>query len=189
TCSKSEITIENGFFSEYEPTYSLNKETQYQCKPGYVTPDGKTSGPVTCLKSGWSPQPTCIKSCDMPVFENAKAKSNVTWFKLNDKLDYECHDGYKSQDGRAGSIVCGNDGWSHKPICYEIECKIPEIEDNLNIQPKEDKYKVGDVLKFFCTQRLKRVGPDSVQCYDFGWSPNLPTCKGECLSSKCYNKK
>uniref|UniRef100_A0A667IER2 Complement factor H n=1 Tax=Lynx canadensis TaxID=61383 RepID=A0A667IER2_LYNCA len=177
TCSKSEIIIENGFFSQYELTYYLNKETQYQCKPGYVTPDGKTSGSVTCLKSGWSPQPTCIKSCDMPAFENAKAKSNVTWFKLNDKLDYECHDGYESQDGRAGSIVCGNDGWSHKPICYEKECKIPEIENNLNTQPKKEKYKVGDVLKFFCRQRLKRVGPDSVQCYDFGWSPNLPTCK------------
>ncbi|XP_078297510.1 complement factor H-like isoform X2 [Panthera onca] len=177
TCSKSEITIENGFFSQYELTYYLNKETQYQCKPGYVTPDGKTSGSVTCLKSGWSPQPTCIKSCEMPAFENAKAKSNVTWFKLNDKLDYECHDGYESQDGRAGSIVCGNDGWSHKPICYEKECKIPEIENNLNTQPKKEKYKVGDVLKFFCRQRLKRVGPDSVQCYDFGWSPNLPTCK------------
>ncbi|XP_025783592.1 complement factor H, partial [Puma concolor] len=177
TCSKSEIIIENGFFSQYELTYYLNKETQYQCKPGYVTPDGKTSGSVTCLKSGWSPQPTCIKSCDMPAFENAKAKSNVTWFKLNDKLDYECHDGYESQDGRAGSIVCGKDGWSHKPICYEKECKIPEIENNLNTQPKKEKYKVGDVLKFFCRQRLKRVGPDSVQCYDFGWSPNLPTCK------------
>uniref|UniRef100_A0A8C9KPK4 Sushi domain-containing protein n=1 Tax=Panthera tigris altaica TaxID=74533 RepID=A0A8C9KPK4_PANTA len=184
TCSKSEITIENGFFSQYELTYYLNKETQYQCKPGYVTPDGKTSGSVTCLKSGWSPQPTCIKSCDMPAFENAKAKSNGTWFKLNDKLDYECHDGYESQDGRAGSIVCGNDGWSHKPVCYEKECKIPEIENNLNTQPKEDKYKVGDVLKFFCTQRLKRVGPDSVQCYDFGWSPNLPTCKEQ--TKECY---
>ncbi|XP_044904464.1 complement factor H isoform X5 [Felis catus] len=177
TCSKSEITIENGFFSQYELTYYLNKETQYQCKPGYVTPDGKTSGSVRCLKSGWSPQPTCIKSCDMPAFENAKAKSSGTWFKLNDKLDYECHDGYESQDGRAGSIVCGNDGWSHKPICYEKECKIPEIENNLNTQPRKEKYKVGDVLKFFCRQRLKRVGPDSVQCYDFGWSPNLPTCK------------
>ncbi|XP_053764965.1 complement factor H-like isoform X1 [Panthera pardus] len=184
TCSKSEITIENGFFSQYELTYYLNKETQYQCKPGYVTPDGKTSGSVTCLKSGWSPQPTCIKSCDMPAFENAKAKSNVTWFKLNDKLDYECHDGYESQDGRAGSIVCGNDGWSHKPICYEKECKIPEIENNLNTQPKKEKYKVGDVLKFFCRQRLKRVGPDSVQCYDFGWSPNLPTCKEQ--TKECY---
>ncbi|XP_032277962.1 complement factor H [Phoca vitulina] len=117
-CLKSDITIENGFFSEYEFAYPLNKETQYQCKPGYVTPDGKTSGSITCLQSGWSPQPSCIKSCDVPVLENARIKSHGTWFKLNDKLDYECHDGFESRDGRTGSIVCDNDGWSPKPICY-----------------------------------------------------------------------
>ncbi|XP_035578151.1 complement factor H isoform X2 [Zalophus californianus] len=176
-CLKSDITIENGFFSEYEFAYPLNKETQYQCKSGYVTPDGKTSGSITCLHSGWSPQPTCIKSCDMPVLENARIKSNGTWFKLNDKLDYECHDGFESRDGRTGSIVCDNDGWSHKPACYEIECKVPEVGEYLVPEPRKHKYRVGDLLKFSCRQRLKRVGPDSVQCYHFGWSPNLPTCK------------
>ncbi|XP_059001349.1 complement factor H-related protein 5-like isoform X1 [Mustela lutreola] len=118
-CLKSEIAIENGFFSESEFAYPLNKETKYQCKSGYVTPDGKTSGSITCLESGWSPQPTCIK----------------------------------------------------------IECKVPEVEENLSVTPRKDKYRVGDVLKFSCRSRLKRVGPDSVQCYDFGWSPNFPTCK------------
>ncbi|XP_034866057.1 complement factor H-like isoform X2 [Mirounga leonina] len=176
-CLKSDITIENGFFSEYEFAYPLNKETQYQCKSGYVTPEGKTSGSITCLKSGWSPQPTCIKSCDVPVLENARIKSHGTWFKLNDKLDYECHDGFESRDGRTGSIVCDNDGWSPKPICYEIECQVPQIEKYLVPEPRKDKYRVGDLLKFSCRQRLKRVGPDSVQCYHFGWSPNLPTCK------------
>ncbi|XP_064449968.1 complement factor H isoform X2 [Mirounga angustirostris] len=176
-CLKSDITIENGFFSEYEFAYPLNKETQYQCKPGYVTPDGKTSGSITCLQSGWSPQPSCIKSCDVPILENARIKINGTWFKLNDKLDYECHDGFESRDGRTGSIVCDNDGWSPKPICYEIECKVPEVEEYLVPEPRKHKYRVGDLLKFSCRQRLKRVGPDSVQCYHFGWSPNLPTCK------------
>ncbi|XP_032173790.1 complement factor H-like isoform X4 [Mustela erminea] len=118
-CLKSEITIENGFFSESEREYSLNKETKYQCKPGYVTPDGKTSGSITCLESGWSRQPTCIK----------------------------------------------------------IECKVPEVEENLIVNPRKNKYRVGDMLKFSCKPRLKRVGPDSVQCYHFGWSPKLPTCK------------
>ncbi|XP_059001341.1 complement factor H-like isoform X3 [Mustela lutreola] len=118
-CLKSEITIENGFFSESELAYPLNNETQYQCKSGYVTPDGTTSGSVTCLENGWSPQPTCIK----------------------------------------------------------IECKVPEVEENLIADPRKDKYRVGDVLRFSCRSRLKRVGPDSVQCYHFGWSPNLPTCK------------
>uniref|UniRef100_A0A452TEG7 Complement factor H n=1 Tax=Ursus maritimus TaxID=29073 RepID=A0A452TEG7_URSMA len=176
-CLKSETTIENGFFSEYEFAYPLNKQTQYQCKSGYVTPNGKTSGSITCLESGWSPQPTCIKFCDRPVLENARIKSNGTWFKLNDKLDYECLDRFESKDGRTGSIVCGEDGWSYKPGCYEIECKVPEVEEYLVPEPRKDKYNVGDVLKFSCRQRLKRVGPDSVQCYHFGWSPNLPTCK------------
>ncbi|XP_059001339.1 complement factor H-like isoform X1 [Mustela lutreola] len=176
-CLKSEITIENGFFSESELAYPLNNETQYQCKSGYVTPDGTTSGSVTCLENGWSPQPTCIKSCDMPGLENAKIRSNSQLFKVNDTLDYECLDGFESRDGRIGSIVCGNNGWSHTPECYEIECKVPEVEENLIADPRKDKYRVGDVLRFSCRSRLKRVGPDSVQCYHFGWSPNLPTCK------------
>lgn len=60
TCSTSQIKIENGFFSEYELTYVLATVTQYQCKSGYLTPDGKTSGTVKCLEKGWSPQPICI---------------------------------------------------------------------------------------------------------------------------------
>ena len=60
TCSKSEIRIENGFLSESAFTYPLNKQTEYKCKPGYVTADGKTSGLITCLQDGWSAQPVCI---------------------------------------------------------------------------------------------------------------------------------
>ncbi|XP_047377264.1 complement factor H-like isoform X2 [Sciurus carolinensis] len=180
TCSKSDIEIENGFLSESDYIYALNKKTQYKCKPGYVTADGKTSGSITCLQNGWSVQPTCVKSCDMPVFENARTKSNATWFKLNDKLDYECNVGFENRLKRAkGSIVCKANGWSHMPICYERECTIPEIEKFLIADPKKEKYKVGDLLKFSCRSGLTRVGPDSVQCYYFGWSPNIPVCKEE----------
>ncbi|XP_014649596.1 PREDICTED: complement factor H-like [Ceratotherium simum simum] len=178
TCSKSDIEIENGFISESDFTYPLNKRARYKCKPGYVTADGKASGSITCLQSGWSAQPTCIKSCDMPLFEKARAKSDRTWFKLNDRLDYVCRDGYESRDGRTtGSIVCGNDGWSDTPTCYERECSIPQIDSLLNVEPKKRTYKVGDVLKFSCRQRRIRVGADSIQCYHFGWSPDFPICK------------
>ncbi|XP_059934913.1 complement factor H [Mesoplodon densirostris] len=183
TCSKSDIQIKNGFFSESSFTYPLNKQTKYKCKSGYVTADGNTSGLITCLQSGWSMQPVCIKSCDMPVFENARARSDDTWFKLNDRLDYECLDGHESQDGHTtGSIVCREDGWSDKPACYERECSIPQMENNLDANPKKDRYKFGDVLKFSCIQGLIMVGADSIQCYHFGWSPNLPTCKGRAKS-------
>nr|XP_055175001.1 complement factor H-like [Nyctereutes procyonoides] len=117
------------------------------------------------------------ETCDMPVFVNARLKSGGTRFQLNDQLDFECYDGYESRHGRSmGSIVCSNSGWSDIPMCYESNCRIPQIEKYLIVDPKKDKYKVGDVLKFSC-RGLTRVGPDSVQCYYFGWSPNFPTCK------------
>lgn len=59
-CLKTDIVVANGFLSESEYAYSVNKETQYKCKPGYTTADGKTRGTVQCLQGGWSSQPTCI---------------------------------------------------------------------------------------------------------------------------------
>nr|XP_015856435.1 complement factor H-like isoform X3 [Peromyscus maniculatus bairdii] len=179
TCSKSDIEIENGFFSESDLIYALNKKTQFKCKQGYVTASGETSGPITCLQNGWSAQPSCIKSCDRPIFENSGTKSNSTWFKLNDKLDYECHTGYENKHkDTKGSITCNYDGWSDKPSCYESECSIPLIGPYLIVNPKKEQYKVGDLLEFSCRPG-HRVGPDSVQCYNFGWSPSFPTCKGQ----------
>ncbi|XP_041503568.1 complement factor H-like [Microtus oregoni] len=177
TCSKSDIEIENGFLSEYARTYDLNRKTQYRCKQGFVTSNGETSGTITCLQNGWSAQPSCIKSCDRPVFENAVIKNNSTWFKLNDKLDYECHVGYENRHkDTKGSIICNYDGWSDRPSCYERECRVPFLDQYLLVNPKKEKYKVGDLLSFSC-QQGQRVGPDSVQCYHFGWSPSFPTCK------------
>uniref|UniRef100_H0WJU6 Complement factor H n=1 Tax=Otolemur garnettii TaxID=30611 RepID=H0WJU6_OTOGA len=181
TCS--EIEIENGFISESQVTYPLNKQTQYKCKPGYVTADGKTSGLITCLQNGWSEQPKCIKSCDKPAFTNARAKINRTWFKLNDVLDYECDERYENKHkATTGSIVCEYHGWSDTPTCYERECRLPTIDAHLVPNPKLDSYKIGDVVRFSCKPGFTRVGPDSVQCYHFEWSPNIPTCKEKVLS-------
>lgn len=183
TCSKSDIEIENGFFSESELTYPLHIQTRYKCKQGYLTEDGQTSGKITCQQDGWSPPPKCIKSCEMPVFENARARSGSTWFKVNDTLDYECQDGYKNEDGHTtGFIVCGHSGWSGTPTCNKKECIVPDIAQNIIAQPQKEKYFIGEVLKFSCRQRLKLVGPDSIQCYNFGWSPDPPTCKEEVKS-------
>ncbi|XP_041504452.1 complement factor H-like [Microtus oregoni] len=181
-CLKSNIEIQNGFLSESDLTYDINRKTQFRCKQGYVTANGETSGTVTCLQNGWSAQPACFKFCDRPVFENAGTKNNSIWFKLNDKLDYECHVGYENRHkDTKGSIICNYDGWSDRPSCFEKECSIPFLDQYLLISPIKDKYKVGDLLKFSCRQG-HRVGPDSVQCYSFGWSPSFPTCKGKVRS-------
>ncbi|XP_032173800.1 complement factor H-related protein 4-like isoform X2 [Mustela erminea] len=185
-CLKSEIAIENGFFSEYKFAYPLNNETQYQCKSGYVTPDGKTSGSITCLESGWSPQPTCIKSCDMPVLENATIKSNSTWFKVNDTLDYECHDGFESRDGHTGSVVCGNDGWSYKPECYGSgeKCGPPPRIDNGDITSFTLlSYAPGSSVEYICQSFYVLQGHRTITCRNGQWSPP-PKCLEACTVSE-----
>lgn len=179
TCSKGDIEIKNGFFSESNYVYSLNTQTQYKCQPGYITANGETTGSITCQQSGWSETPICIKSCDRPVFENARTQSNGTRFKLNDQLDYECEPGYENKEGRTtGSIVCGENDWSDKPECFERECPVPELDDMyITTASRKLKYKIGEVLKLTCRNKHEIVGPDSIQCYHFGWSPNNTTCK------------
>ncbi|KAF5914008.1 hypothetical protein HPG69_010166 [Diceros bicornis minor] len=49
-CLKSDILVGNGFLSEAEYIYPLNKETQHKYKPRYATADGKTSGTVNVCK-------------------------------------------------------------------------------------------------------------------------------------------
>ncbi|XP_035294240.1 complement factor H, partial [Cricetulus griseus] len=142
TCLKSDIEIENGFLSEYDRIYYLNRKTQYRCKEGYVKVKGESSGTITCLQNGWSAQPSCIKYCDRPVFENAGTENNSTWFKLNDKLEYKCHAGYENKYKHSkGSTTCSFDGWSDIPTCYERECSIPLLEKNLTVNPKKENNK------------------------------------------------
>ncbi|KAI4578079.1 hypothetical protein MJG53_010934 [Ovis ammon polii x Ovis aries] len=154
TCSKSEIRIENGFLSESTFTYPLNKQTEYKCKPGYVTAD---------------------ESCDRPVFEKAKVKSDGTWFKLNDSLDYECLDGYETRDGRTtGSIVCGQDGWSDKAACYG-QCIFNYLENGHNPH-HEEKYLQGETVTVRCYEGYSlQNDQNTMNCTESGWSPP-PRC-------------
>nr|XP_040134665.1 complement factor H-like [Ictidomys tridecemlineatus] len=190
TCSKNDIEIKNGFLYESDFIYNLNKITQYKCKPGYVTEDGKTSGSITCLQDGWSAQPSCVKSCDMPAFENAKTKSNATWFKLNDKLDYECNVGFENRFRRAkGSIVCQDNGWSHIPTCYEnLSCSQPPDIDHGRISPSRSseerkeaiesrQYAHGTKLNYICEDGFTASEEDEITCYMGKWSPP-PRCVG-----------
>ncbi|XP_055000175.1 complement factor H-like [Sorex araneus] len=68
-------------------------------------------------------------------------------------------------------------GWGSCAQGQENECTFPNLDENILATPSKEKYRIGDVLKFSCRNKFERVGPDSIQCYHFGWSPNPPTCR------------
>ncbi|XP_056671657.1 complement factor H isoform X2 [Monodelphis domestica] len=179
TCSVLRMNFNNGFFTNSNTYYVVNTSANYQCKEGYGTTNGEKNGFITCGKNGWLGQATCIKICDIPRFINAKQKGNKTFLEPRERLEYECLDGYEFGSGQTkGFKTCYDDEWPTVVECYEKACSLPilhQMEPNL----KKEKYQVGDVLTFRCFRGFKIAGPSSVQCYQFGWSPRLPTCKME----------
>ncbi|KAM9130339.1 complement factor H-like [Pangshura tecta] len=176
-CGRTEIP--HGYFYETKNRFGLNEKATYRCQIGYMTPEGNETGEIQCLEEGWSPFPECIKICRMPAFQHIHFYSSKKVFLPEDILGYECADGYQTVNKISrGHTICSINGWTPEPQCFAIECEMLMLLHG-EVFPKKDKYLNGDVMTFSCAKRYTRVGPDSAQCYYFGWSPAPPTCKVE----------
>ncbi|KAM9106785.1 complement factor H-related protein 5 [Megaptera novaeangliae] len=170
---------------KYKPFFPLpiGNFFYYSCEYNFMSPSKSFWTRITCTEGGWSPTPKCLRLCFFPFVENGRSTSSGRTHLEGDTVQISCDKGYSLPNNQS-IIACAEGGWSSPPECIstKIECHLPFLEANVDAHPKQEKYKVGDVLKFSCRQRLRRVGPDSVQCYQFGWSPNFPTCKGQVQS-------
>ncbi|XP_039375094.1 complement factor H-like, partial [Mauremys reevesii] len=176
-CGRTEVP--HGYFFETKNRFGLNEKATYRCQIGYMTPEGNETGEIQCLEEGWSPFPECIKTCRMPAFQHIHFYTSKMVFLPEDILEYECADGYKTVNKISrGHTICSINGWTPEPQCFAIECEMLMLPHG-EVFPKKDKYLNGDVVTFSCAKRYTRVGPDSAQCYYFGWSPEPPTCKVE----------
>ncbi|XP_073740659.1 complement factor H-related protein 5 isoform X3 [Callorhinus ursinus] len=163
--------------SDEEPSLSTVGEIYYySCEYNFASPSRSFWTRIICTEEGWSPTPKCLRLCFFPSVENGHSASSGQTHLEGDTVQIICDVGY-SLPNNSDTISCMKDGWSSPPKCSSTKCLLPVLKANLDVYPRKVKYNAGDVLQFSCGQRLKRVGPDSVQCYYFGWSPNFPTCK------------
>ncbi|NXU39020.1 CFAH factor, partial [Drymodes brunneopygia] len=171
------IGFENGFLDSRKPIFNLKERIPYNCYAGFVTPEGQERGHTQCQENGWTPPPKCIKSCKA-LGGILIRYTNKTVFMPEDTIEYSCLEGYKTTNSMpTDTTMCGKNGeWSPEPQCREIECALPPLH-NGDFFPKEGKYPSGAVVKFTCRRKYVRVGPASIQCYDFGWSPSPPVCQ------------
>ncbi|ELK24906.1 Complement factor H-related protein 4 [Myotis davidii] len=149
------------------------------CLPGYslLNPQGT----VTCTENGWSSPPRCLKHCDMPIFENARAVITGKPFRPNDTLDYQCLDGYENTDGSTnGSMVCesADKCGPPPPINYGAITSIPS-----------EGYPPWSRVEYQCQDYYELRGPQYVTCSSAKWS-KPPRCIVPCvISEKIMNAK
>nr|XP_060630534.1 complement factor H-like isoform X2 [Anolis sagrei ordinatus] len=173
-CQKTPLP--NGFFTAHKEVFSVSEKVRYKCLDGYTTPNRVEEEEIQCLQTGWNQEPKCIKTCQKPYGANVDFDENQSFFLSQETLHYKCKEGFQvSKTAVDGHIQCTENGWDSVPVCVAIECDVP-ILGNGNIEGKE-QFANGDVVKFSCKKGYSRVGPDSAQCYYFGWSPLPPVCK------------
>lgn len=155
----------------------------YSCEYNFASPSRSFWTRIICTEEGWSPTPKCLRLCFFPSVENGYSASSGQTHLEGDIVQIVCDVGY-SLPYNDDTITCLENGWSSPPKCNStnVECLLPVLEANVGVYPRRVRYKTGEVLEFSCEQGLTGVGPASVQCYYFGWSPSFPTCKGQVQS-------
>ncbi|XP_078499949.1 coagulation factor XIII B chain-like [Lissotriton helveticus] len=178
-CSKPQL--DNGFFKGSKESYKISEKAEYTCTPGYITQRGTAEEEVQCASEGWSPQPICYKKseiCEVPDLPNGHLLSDQKKFKVNEKLQYKCEEGYLTKRGSAAEeVVCLSYGWSTTPQCIKLTCSDLRTIEHGDFYPKKKSYVDGDVVKFSCGENYLLNGSELIQCYYFGWSPDPPHCE------------
>ncbi|XP_045693623.1 complement factor H-related protein 4-like [Phyllostomus hastatus] len=177
--------LEHGHSPPKEQTYLPGESLRVFCHPGYSLQNRESL--VTCTENGWSPDLSCLKHCDTPLFENATATITGKVFRPNDTLDYQCLDGYETRDGHTmGSLLCGEDGWSHLPSCFKSAEKCgppPAVSNGDIISFPLDAYPPGSRVEYQCQAYYELQGPKYVTCSDAKWS-EPPKCLDACVISE-----
>uniref|UniRef100_A0A8D8ALX3 Locomotion-related protein Hikaru genki n=1 Tax=Culex pipiens TaxID=7175 RepID=A0A8D8ALX3_CULPI len=168
----------------------LGQRALYRCPLGYSL---QGTANATCLASGnWSsPQPNCHPIQCPPLFLEDPHLSLV---ELNTsawgRAVFRCAWGYRLS-GPPGLECEPNGHWSGPiPRCRAIQCPQPLIPLNGRIDgtsglnmfgQRNNRYAVGALVTFSCTEGHLLVGEASIVCTETGfWSHPPPFCKAQC---------
>ncbi|XP_009958471.1 PREDICTED: coagulation factor XIII B chain-like, partial [Leptosomus discolor] len=204
--------IKNGKLSgslEYGRYYyfpaRLGQYVDYHCSNGYSTPSGDYWVRITCSERGWSPEPKCLKICQIRQVENGYfSRIRKNFYKEGERVRYVCNDDYRTEH-KDGEVTCTKDDWSPPPRCIRKKLRwylhtmvisgVPPIA----IRTEEKCQKIHFAHGYFTSQKeifnLQEtvtynchtgfVTPEGhetgrIQCQENGW-----TASPKCITIEC----
>uniref|UniRef100_A0A669PQS3 Coagulation factor XIII B chain n=1 Tax=Phasianus colchicus TaxID=9054 RepID=A0A669PQS3_PHACC len=186
--------VENGRIAPYYYSFKgyyfpmrKGKSLSYSCVAGYTTETGTQDGRITCTAKGWSPVPQCYKKCNKPLLEHGIFYGTEMYFKIHEKLQYKCNQGYHAPSGGTEDTVqCQSDGWSSQASCTKkVEsCQVPELHHGTYFTTLRE-LRVNEVLLYKCDEGYHAAGGNTIGeavCLAHGWSLTPNCSKKTCPS-------
>ncbi|XP_063296771.1 complement factor H-like, partial [Pelobates fuscus] len=181
TCSRYNAQVENGELQNSDDYYLVGEKVQFSCRQSYLTKDKQKNGERECLPNGKFTEDQCSKFCDVTQLPVGKYEPDKKIFVVGETLLFECNNGFVIARGKISTnIECLQTGWSTFPQCFDAKCV---VKGNNLISQRRD-YKIGEVAQISCPPDYTLKGSELIQCYNYGWGPELPKCE----EAKCVVK-
>ncbi|XP_036609409.1 membrane cofactor protein-like isoform X10 [Trichosurus vulpecula] len=169
------------------PTDTLfGSQIEYSCFEGYtLVGDATRHCHIDGNKVQWTGDvPVCniITCAPPPDIQDGKHNSvDKDFFNYGEAVTYRCE-----SSGRKGlsligdaTIFCDKDGQWNKspPQCKEVKCKIPQVDNAIQMSGFGPFYTYKDTIEFACKEGYIFQNNSRITCEaDNNWSPALPVC-------------
>ncbi|CAM5134874.1 unnamed protein product [Eretmochelys imbricata] len=148
---------------------------EFMCSEGYTL----TTPSVRKCVNGQMDLPSCIsergKNCSRPpTIENGDITTFLEkGYTSGSFVEFKCQKFY-AMEGQNRSF-CDNGNWTKAPLCLEVTCEPPRI-NNGNIMTPKSVYRKNEQLQFTCNPGYTLGERSDADCTEYGWNPK-PFCK------------
>ncbi|XP_077390748.1 complement factor H-like [Festucalex cinctus] len=174
------------FELELGDDFVFGSQVKYTCREGYQMVSRINYR--VCMANGWSGNIPVCEATRCPVVnvgDNVEVVGELEDANFGDVVRFSCKNRKEVLTG-SSEMSCEEDGkWTNQPpICEEVKCGVPKIENAFMEPGRAQEYKEHDILPYRCNAKYKYVTDRPSTCSKVGiraeWIP-----RPECEPVKC----